>query len=88
MKIYIWDNTGTSNYHIGRAISEDGKLLASHISSTLDFLKQDMGLTPQCDWHHDEYKAHAPDGYELIFVDRDDPRLLAAIELSRKDAEL
>lgn len=50
----------------GCAIAEDGKALASHLSSSIWFVKRDMGLTPHCDWKHDHYAKHYPEGYELV----------------------
>ena len=83
-QIYIWDNTGTPSWHVGIAICEDGHVLAQHCSSTLAWLKNDMGLNPEiCKWKHDKYEAHCPDGYELVFVEHTDPRLEAALEKNK-----
>lgn len=49
------------------ALSEDGTVLAEHLSSSVDFAKHDIGLTS--DWKRDRYRAHAPDGFELEWVD-------------------
>lgn len=70
MKIYLacfpyhW---GSHDDVIGNALAEDGTGLASHLSSSIDFSKHDMGLTS--DWKHDTYAKHYPNGYELEWVD-------------------
>jgi len=55
---------------IGFALAEDGTALAKHLSSSVVFSKHDMGITST--WHHDEYKKHYPDGYELEWIDEKD----------------
>ena len=69
---------------LGCALAEDGHCLAEHLSSSVDFAKHDMGLTS--DWKHDRYRAHAPNGYILEWVD--DPKVhgewQAAIELNKQ----
>jgi len=52
---------------IGYALADDGKALASHLSSGEWYSQHDMGFTS--DWKHDVYNAHYPDGYELEWVD-------------------
>jgi len=52
---------------LGFAVAEDGRGLASHLSSGVDFSKHDMGLTS--DWKHVHYTREYPDGYELEWVD-------------------
>lgn len=52
------------------ALAEDGTSLANHLSSSADFAKHDIGLTS--DWHHDDYRAHYPDGYEVEWIDYED----------------
>lgn len=37
----------------GITVSEDGEVLAAHLSSTIDFLKHDLGVTSN--WKHDIY---------------------------------
>lgn len=48
------------------ARTEDGELLASHVSSCEGWACHDIGLTS--DWKHDTYRARYPDGYELVEV--------------------
>lgn len=73
-KIFIFvsgvmkDSYGCEHDVLGTAIAEDGTALASHLSSSIGFLKHDMGYKGS-DWKHDLYKAHYPDGYELEWVD-------------------
>lgn len=52
---------------LGAALAEDGTGLGEHLSSSVAFAKHDMGLTS--DWKHEYYKAHAPDGFTLEWVD-------------------
>ncbi len=67
-KIYVFINSGNgTDWIIGCAIAEDGHCLAGHCSSHYEWFKHDMGLTSN--WKHDQYKAHYPDGYELVEVD-------------------
>ena len=52
---------------LGCALADDGTGLANHLSSSVEFAKHDMGLTS--DWKHDYYREHAPNGFELEWVD-------------------
>ena len=52
---------------LGQALSEDGKVLASHLSSSIWFSQHDMGLTSN--WKHEKYKKYYPDGFDLEWVD-------------------
>jgi len=52
---------------IGTALCECGEGLASHLSSNKSFSQHDMGLTSER--KHDVYAAHAPEGFELEWVD-------------------
>ena len=49
----------------GFSICEDGVILSGHYSSNIDFLKHDLGLNST--WKHNKYKAHCPEGYELVW---------------------
>lgn len=51
------------------ARAEDGRLLATHVSSCIDWAKHDIGLTS--DWKHDIYRSEFPEGYELIWKESD-----------------
>lgn len=51
----------------GYALAEDGTVLASHISSNESFSKYDLGFNSER--HHEAYKEHYPDGFELEWVD-------------------
>lgn len=72
---------------LGCALSEDGTGIAEHLSSSVTFAKHDMGLTS--DWKHEYYREHAPDGYELVWIDDapNDPRWQAALALNRAQRE-
>jgi len=66
-----------------KAISEDGIILASHISSGVPFAKHDIGIMST--WKHDRYRAYYPEGFEIKWVDDSDdpkvhPEFLIAIE--------
>jgi hypothetical protein len=52
---------------MGAALAEDGTGICEHLSSSVEWAQHDMGLTS--DWKHEYYREHAPDGYELIWVD-------------------
>jgi len=52
------------------ALAEDGHVLAQHVSSSAEWGQHDMGLTGT--WKHDKYRAHYPDGYELVWLDAPD----------------
>ena len=71
MKIYLTAfPTGGGSGHgdvLGCAMTEDGHVLAEHLSSNVSFAKHDMGLTS--DWKHDRYATHCPDGFELEWVE-------------------
>lgn len=78
MKIFLTaypTGTGSGAVHgsspggdvLGCALSEDGHVLAEHLSSSVAFAKHDLGLTS--DWQHDKYRKHAPNGFELVWVD-------------------
>ena len=66
-KIFCFVNSGmgTDWQHV-MAMAEDGTVLAGHVSSSLMFAQHDIGYTSN--WHHEVYKAHYPDGYELVWV--------------------
>jgi hypothetical protein len=70
-KIFLWCNPAAGwgeRDVIGYAIAEDGEGLASHLSSSESFARHDMGLTST--WKHDVYAAKYPDGYELVWLTR------------------
>lgn len=69
---------------IGYALCEDGHCLASHLSSGKGWFMHDMGY--ESNWHHDVYKEHCPEGYELIWIDdaENDERWIEAMELNKQ----
>ena len=70
-KIYCFINSGKeSDWNIVISLCEDGHCLSSHCSSSIGWAMHDIGINS--DWKHDAYKAHCPDGYELIWVDNPD----------------
>lgn len=77
------------------ALSEDGHFLASHMSSSVDWAKRDIGFLPFFGEtvgtrKHDLYKAHYPDGYELVWVDeaKSHAGVRQAYELHLKNEEV
>ncbi len=54
---------------ISCAMTEDGEVLAEHLSSSESWARHDMGL--ESDWKHDRYRERFPDGYELLWVGGD-----------------
>ena len=68
MKIYCFVNSGAeSDWQNVLAMCEDGNVLASHISSSEHYARNDIGITS--DRKHDLYKKHCLDGYKLVWVD-------------------
>lgn len=83
MKIYVFCNhcdlnSPAGEIHHGVAIAEDGHALAGHASSNHAWLEHDMGLNGS-DWQHDKYRAHYPEGFELVYIEdpANDERLTA-----------
>lgn len=64
-KIFVWTQPYGHDV-IGYALAEDGVALASHLSSSEMWARHDMGIDG--DWKHDRYRAHYPDGYELVWL--------------------
>jgi hypothetical protein len=62
-------NWGPTEVH-AQALAEDGTGLGGHISSNEFFARHDIGLTS--DWHHDAYREHYPDGYEVEWIEYKD----------------
>lgn len=84
-KIFAFNNGGSPGWYSMTALSEDGVFLAGHICSSDDFGPHDMGVTS--DWKHDTYKKYYPDGFEVLWVQPDDPRLLEAYEKHKTMSE-
>ena len=88
-RIFLWCVPGgfRSGDVIGYACAEDGTGLGSHLSSSVEFSKHDMGLTS--DWKHEAYKKHYPDGFELEWVNNPETHfeLSQAIALNKKIEE-
>jgi hypothetical protein len=73
---------------IGNALTEDGRIVVTHVSSSPDWAKHDLGVTS--DWHHDDYREACPNGFEVEWVD--DPTAHAGFrdalaELNRRNAQ-
>lgn len=67
--IYVFQNGMIGDDLTGDALADDGVFLAGHISSSEAWLKHDMGVTSTR--KHEIYAAHFPDGFEVVFVERD-----------------
>lgn len=53
---------------LGWGMAEDGYVLSSYLSSDEEWLRHDLGLTSS--QKHPDYKAHYPDGYDLVWLGR------------------
>ena len=89
-KIYLWCVPASGWGHgdvVAYALAEDGTGVGSHLSSGVSWAKHDIGLTST--WHHETYREHYPDGYEVQWIDdpENSPELKAALELNRQQAE-
>jgi hypothetical protein len=86
-KIYLASFPDGSGGFLGQALAEDGLALASHLSSSVDWAKHDMGFTSDC--RHDTYTELYPHGYELIWIDdpHTDERWRAALALNKAAKE-
>ncbi len=74
--IYAFCNGGEPGWLNMAALSEDGVFLAGHVCSSTVYGPHDMGVTG--DWKHEIYRKYYPDGFEVVWVEADDPRLRAA----------
>lgn len=88
-KIYAFSNVVGGGDGPCYAIAEDGTVVGSHYCSHEGWASHDLGVTS--DWHHDEYKAHYPDGFEVEFVPcaqiETHDGLQAALKLNREQAK-
>lgn len=75
-KIFVFLNSITDWGYNAVAVSEDGHAIAGHCSSSLGFARRDMGLTPHCDWQHDKYYAHYPQGYQVVDLIDESPTVV------------
>lgn len=85
-KIFVFCNSCAPEWHNAMAIDEQGNGITAHICSSHAFIPHDMGITSE--WHHDAYRKHFPDGYELVLIQPlDDPmkhdEFRAAVERGR-----
>lgn len=75
-KIFCFCNGGRPGWYEALAICEDGVVVGQHICSTPGWCKSDLGIGTNN--KHEQYAAHCPDGYELVWVD--DPRNHAGLQ--------
>lgn len=90
--IFCFLNGGSPEWWNVSAVAEDGEGLAGHICSSPVYFHHDLGLTS--DWKHDKYREKYPEGYRLVWVERDDlvnrtaaPEVLAAIDAGNQRHE-
>jgi len=72
-KIFVFvdkNNHAWGRDYVAMAVSQDGYLLASHISSSESWARHDMGLGS--DWKHELYDIKYPNGYQLEWVEDPD----------------
>lgn len=68
-KIYGFSNTiSRRGDRLVVAISEDGDILATHVSSSDSWGVHDLGMDGRTKWKHDVYDASYPDGWECEYV--------------------
>lgn len=88
-KIFCFINAVNSLGYIPVAIAEDGEVLAEHCSSSEGYAKHDIGIGSTI--KHERYKKKYPEGYELVWLDRDQLETNAdfrkACELNAKMAQ-
>lgn len=70
---------------VGAAVAEDGTEIGTRMSSSMRWLKMDMGIGTSGGMH-EKYAAHYPQGYELVWVEHPDnfAPLRAAIDCRGK----
>src|SRR5690606_29479631 len=90
--IYGFNNGGIPGWLSGVLIAADGTPLGGHLCSHEAYMPDDLGVTEG--WRpdrHEEFRAHYPDGYRMVFVGYGDVRehagLMAAIELYNAHAK-
>ena len=66
-KIYCFSNGGTRNLIEGIALTEDGDVVAQHLSSNLMHMKYDLGIGSK-DKHNDYNDHYGVDNWELVWV--------------------
>lgn len=83
--IFCMLNGGSPEWWNVTAFAEDGEGLAGHLCSSPIYFQHDLGLTSA--WKHESYMAKYPDGYRLVWIERDDvvnrtadPACLAALD--------
>ena len=83
--IYGFNNGGSPGWYEGVLLSEGGHCLGGHICSSEGYMLADLGILegtkPD---RHDEFRAHYPDGYKMVFIPKSEAGfhagLLAAVK--------
>jgi hypothetical protein len=68
-KIFIYALKHGPEYY-DHALTDDGLIVACHISKSIELAKADMGIGTEA--QHDLYREHFPNGYELVWIDSKD----------------
>lgn len=88
-KIFCFINSGSPGWYSVVALSEDGECVAEHVSSTEGWARHDIGIGS--DWKHEKYKVKYPEGYELVWLNKEECKtnaeFLKACELNRIEGE-
>ena len=71
LKIYVFCNSCSHEWHHAMAMCEDGHVLAQHVCSQHEFIPGDMGVDDLSDWSGKRklYAQHCPDGYEIVWLE-------------------
>jgi hypothetical protein len=65
--IYAFINTKSADFLVVIAVHPDGRVLAGHASSSVEWAKHDIGATSAA--KHDLYSTACPDGFVVEWVD-------------------
>ena len=82
-KIYCFINAINSLGYIVSAYAEDGTHLAGHCSSNLAWAQHDIGITSN--WKHEKYTSKYPAGYDLTWLEENDPIFKEVIKMINED---
>lgn len=93
MKIYCGIDGNFGSDVVVVALAENGDYLATHVSSSTEWAKEDIGYNPDPRGpgrtKRARYAELYPDGFETIWIEdtKTDARWLAAYELNQKQSE-
>ena len=92
VKIYGFNNGGSSEWYEAMALGSDGIAVHNHICSHEYFMPHDLGMDGRSDWGHDSYnKQYGVGNWETEFVPSNQIKthegLQAAIKLAKERLE-